>query len=62
MADALFNDPLVDEVHETRERLLAECGGDLDRLMDRLQSREQEDCSRIVRDPRELKPSAGNRS
>jgi hypothetical protein len=62
MADALFNDPLVDEVHETREKLLAECGGDLDRLMDRLQSREQEDSSRIVRDTKALRPSTGNRS
>jgi hypothetical protein len=62
MADSLFSDPLIKEVHETREKLLAECGGDLDRLMDRLQSREQEDCARIVRDPREVRPSAGNRS
>lgn len=62
MADSLFKDPLIDEVHETREKLLAECGGDLDRLMDRLQSREQEGYSRIVRDPRELKPSTGNRT
>jgi hypothetical protein len=62
MADSLSNYPLIDEVHETRERLLAECGGDLDRLMDRLQSREQEDGSRIVRDLGELKASTGNRS
>ncbi len=62
MADSLFNDPLIEEVHETREKLLAECGGDLDKLMDRLQSREQEDGSRIVRDVRELRPSTSNRS
>jgi hypothetical protein len=62
MPKPLFNDPLVDEVHETRERLLAECGGDLDRLMDRLQSREQEDGSRVVRDVREFRPLTGNRS
>jgi hypothetical protein len=62
MPNSLFNDPLIDEVHETREKLLAECGGDLDRLMDRLQSREQEDSSRIVRDTREFRPSTGNRS
>ena len=29
------NDPIVDEIHQIRARLLAECDGDLDRLLDR---------------------------
>ena len=45
-----FDDPFVNEVHKVREKLLRESGGDLGKLMDRLQAREQEDSSRIVRD------------
>lgn len=33
----MTNDPIVDEIRRTRERLLAECGGDLERLLDRYQ-------------------------
>jgi hypothetical protein len=51
----MSDDPIVDEVHRTRARLLAECGGDLDRLMDRLQQRESEDRGRLVKSAEELK-------
>ncbi|MFL6259944.1 MAG: hypothetical protein ACJ76Y_09555 [Thermoanaerobaculia bacterium] len=43
-----MEDPFVDEVHKVRERLLQECGGDLERLMDRLKAREKEDQSRVI--------------
>lgn len=43
-----MEDPFVEEVHEIRERLLQECGGDLERLMDRLKAREEEDRSRVT--------------
>jgi hypothetical protein len=48
-------DPIVDEVHRTRARLLAECGGDLDQLMDRLQRQEEADRSRMIKSAKELK-------
>ncbi len=34
------NDPIVDEIHQIRARLLAECDGDLDQLLDRYQRSE----------------------
>ena len=40
------NDPIVEEMHQIRGRLLAECNGDLDRLLDRY--RQSEDRDRIV--------------
>jgi len=43
-----MEDPIVEEIHRTREKLLAECGGDLEKLMDRLQAREAEDAHRVV--------------
>ena len=36
-------DPIVEEVHQTRQKLLDECGGDLDRLLDRLKASEKQD-------------------
>jgi hypothetical protein len=32
----MLNDPIVDEVHRIREKLLEECGGDIDKLFDRI--------------------------
>jgi len=34
--------PILDELHAVRERLLADAGGTLDALVDRLQAEEQE--------------------
>ena len=51
----MTDDAIVEEVHRTREKLLAECEGNLDKLMDRLQSRESEDRGRVVKSIRELK-------
>ena len=48
-----MEDPFVKEVHEIRERLLQECGGDLERLMDRLKAREEEDRQRVTSEIRE---------
>jgi hypothetical protein len=41
-------DPIVEEIHQTRARLLAECGGDLHKLLDRYKSLEQNDTDRLV--------------
>ena len=43
-----MDDPIVEEIHRVREKLLEECGGSLERLMDRLKAREDEDRSRLV--------------
>lgn len=40
------NDLIVEEIHQTRGRLLAECNGDLDKLLDRY--KQSEDKHRIV--------------
>jgi hypothetical protein len=56
-----FEDPFVEEIHRTREELLEECGGDLDRLIDRLQAREREDSDRVVRNLNELEARSSAR-
>jgi hypothetical protein len=40
------NDPIVEEIHRIRGRLLAECNGDLDHLLDRY--KQSEDRDRVV--------------
>ncbi len=52
-----FDDPIVAEIHKTREKLLEECGGDIEKLMDRLASREEADRSRVVSDLQAANPS-----
>jgi hypothetical protein len=41
-------DPIVEEIHQIREKLLDECGGDIEILMDRLKAREVEDKNRVI--------------
>jgi hypothetical protein len=42
------NDPIVEEIHRVREKMLEECGGDLEKLMDRIKARESNDKDWIV--------------
>lgn len=44
----MLNDPIVAEIHQTRKRMMAECGNDLTRLLARLREREAEDANRVV--------------
>lgn len=44
----MMDDPIVQEVHETRQRILNECGGDLDRLIERLKAAESKHKDRLV--------------
>lgn len=44
----MIDDPIVDEVHKVREKLLAECGGDLRKLLARYKAQESQDRSRVV--------------
>ena len=38
----MIDDPIVEEVHQTRRRIFAECNGDLDRLIARLKAADSE--------------------
>jgi len=51
----MTDDPIVAEIRRARAKMLAECGGDLEQLMDRLAERENEDRSRLVASPAELR-------
>ena len=41
-------DPIVEEIHQTRQKIWEECGGDLDRFLNRLRGTEKQDRSRVV--------------
>ena len=41
-------DPIVEEIHQVRNKMLEECNGDLDEFMDRLKKREDDDRERII--------------
>jgi hypothetical protein len=55
-----MDDPIVAEIHRTREKLLQECDGDIEKLMDRLESREKTDRSRVA-DPSHPQPPLSHR-
>ena len=42
------DDPIVEEIHQVRQKMLAECHGSLDQLLDRLQTAEATDGNRVV--------------
>ena len=42
----MIDDPIVEEIHQIRGRLLAQCNGDLDQLLDRY--KRSEDRDRVV--------------
>ena len=44
----MIDDPIVEEIHRVREQMLAECGGDIDKLLDRLKKAESKDQDRLV--------------
>lgn len=44
----MSNDPIVEDVHRARQRILAECEGDLRRWLDRLKSAEARHSDRLV--------------
>jgi hypothetical protein len=44
----MIDDPIVQEIHETRRRIMAECGDDVERLIDRLKAAELQDKDRLV--------------
>jgi hypothetical protein len=42
------HDPIVEEIHQVRQKMLAECNGNLDQLLDRLHAAEPPDGERVV--------------
>lgn len=55
------NDPIVEEIHRTRGRLLTECDGDLDRLLDRYEQSEDQDRVVTLKDVEERRQLAQQR-
>jgi len=41
-------DPILEEIHQTRKKLLEESGGDMQKLMDRLKSFEAEEHDLVI--------------
>ncbi len=44
----MIDDPIVREIHETRRRIMEECGGDVERLIAYLKAAEVQDKDRLV--------------
>ena len=44
----MWKDPIVEEIHRIREKMLSECGGDLDKLIERLKAAEAEHPERLI--------------
>ena len=42
------HNPIVEEIHQVRQKMLAECNGNLDELLHRLQEAELPDSDRVV--------------
>ena len=41
-------DPIVNEIRQARQKILEDCGGDLEKLLDRLKAAEAQDRTRVV--------------
>jgi hypothetical protein len=41
-------DPIVEEIHRVRDQMLAECGGDFQKYMDRIREAQAQDRDRLV--------------
>lgn len=41
-------DPIVEEIHRIREKLLDECENDIEKFMDRLKACESKDRARVI--------------
>ncbi len=44
----MTDDPIVEEIHRIRDRMLAECGGDFEKYMDRIRDAQEQDRDRMV--------------
>ena len=44
----MITDPIIEEVYQARQKLLEECEGDLEALLERLKAAEAQDRHRVV--------------
>jgi hypothetical protein len=44
----MIHDPIVEEIHRIRDKMLAECGGDFQKYMDRIREAQEQDRDRLV--------------
>lgn len=51
----MTRDPIVDEIHQTRRKIMEECGNDPRRYFARLKARERADRDRLVYPPKREK-------
>ena len=51
MSEPLYDDPVVAEVHAVRARMLAECGGDHHKLMERVRERQRASGRKVIAAP-----------
>jgi hypothetical protein len=47
----MARDPIIEEIHQIRRKMLAECGGDFDKLFDRLMAAQAKRKGRLVSEP-----------
>ena len=51
MSEPIFDDPIVAEIHAVRATMLNECGGDIQKLMQRVAQRQKRSGHRIITQP-----------
>ncbi len=51
MAEPIFDDPVVAEIHAIRAKMLADCGGDIKELMRQVAARQKASGRRIITVP-----------
>lgn len=44
----MIDDPIVEEIHQIRGKILSDCSEDLDKLLDRYKLAEEQDQTRLV--------------
>lgn len=44
----MIDDPIVEEIHRVRDQMMAECGGDFQKYMDRIREAQEQDRDRLV--------------
>ena len=51
MSKPLYDDPVVAEIHAIRAKMLADCGGDHRRLMEKVRARERASDRQVIEAP-----------
>jgi hypothetical protein len=56
MSEPLYEDPVVADVHAIRARMLAECGGDHQKLMEKVRQHQQMSSRTVIPAPPAIPP------